>query len=156
MDGYTGRIFEEEILGACLWSWRGAGYLSYSRCVREVMRHQPADPADPKNRAANDLHFLVAEALGEEDCSQLGLYTAVGSPLDRFHSVDGFFLWNRAVVTVDLTCNGKKETYRADFIIHKDEVYTGDGQINRERLERRASSIAHLLKRRGSRGRAPL
>ncbi len=156
MNTYTGRLFESEVLGCCLWSWRGAGYLSYDRCVREVMCHQPADPTDPENRAANDLHFFVADALGEEDLSQLQLHTAVGSPLDRYHSVDGFFFWNGAVVTIDLTCNGKKEVYRADFVLHEEELYTEDGQVNQEALERRASSIAHLLKRRGSRGRVPL
>lgn len=144
MNGYTGKLLEEEILGCCLWVWDG--YLSFRESVKKVKAFQPWDPTDPRPRAANDFHFFVSEAL-EVECSELGFFTSVGTPLDRYHGVDAFFEYNGRVATVDLTSNGKKDEYKADLIVHEEDIYQEDGNVNQERLQELASLVAGLLKK---------
>lgn len=141
MTGYTGTLLEEEVLLECLWSGDG-GYVPYHQSVKMVKKHQPWDPADPSSRAANNLQVLIAEALGAEDYSEVKLYTAVGSALDKFHGVDAFVEWMGFVVTIDLTANLLKDVYKADIIIHEDEIY------DQEQLWIVAEQIAQLLRQR--------
>lgn len=143
-NGYTGRTFEEEILLRCLWVWNG--YVSYHKSMVMVKEFQPWDPTDPSSPAANDLHTLVVEALGIEDYSAVKLYTAVSSPLDVFHGIDCFVEWEGIVVTIDLTANCKKDSYKADLVIHEDNVYTEDGRVNQLQLQRIGQEIARLLR----------
>lgn len=123
MDGYTGKLLEEEILGHCLHI--GEGYLSYQKSMKAVKNSQPGDPSDPKSRVAGDLFSHVAIALELEDWKQLKLYTAIGSSLDHFHSVDAFFEFKGHVVTFDLTMETSKDEYGADFILQYDTIKRG-------------------------------
>lgn len=122
--GYTGRLFEEEFLGTWRGQWDG-GYITYSRAMNLVKSSQPWDPTDPDPRHANNLHALVADRLGIEDYAMLKLYTAIGSPMDRFHGVDGFFEFMGQIVTIDLTINSRKDYYKADVIITESDVEQG-------------------------------
>lgn len=138
MTGYTGILLEEEVLLECLWSGNGE-YVPYCRSMNMVKKYQPWDPTDPSSRAANNLQVLIAEALSIEDYSEVKLYTAVGSPLDIWHGIDGFVEWMGFTVTIDLTANPLKESYKADIIIHEDEIY------DQEQLRIVAEQIAQLL-----------
>jgi hypothetical protein len=143
MNGYTGRLLEDEVLGKCL--WHSAGYVPYREAMDRVKQFQPWNPADPPSRALNDLHALVCEELGARAYSEVKCYTAVGSPLDRFHGVDSFIEKGGAVATIDLTANSKKDVHKADIILHEEDVYDGEGRINRPRLQQVAHNIAQLL-----------
>src|SRR6185369_4444565 len=87
-----------------------------------VRKNQPCDPSDPDPRCANDLHALIAEKLGLDDFSELKLYTAVGSPLDFWHGIDGFFEFRGHVLTIDLTVNSHKDSGKANMIVHPDDL----------------------------------
>ena len=117
-DGYTGKLWEEEIIGHC--THIVMKYTSYENSMNIVKKSQPWDTTDPQPRFANNLHANVAMALGIEDWSQLQFYTAVGSPLDYFHGIDCFFEFQGHVVTIDVTTNPDKDEYRADFILQRD------------------------------------
>jgi hypothetical protein len=120
-SGVTGRIFEEEVLGHCTVQWDGRTYLRYREAMDLVRMHQPWLPTAPSQFLPRQLHAAVAKALGV-DTQKIALYTAVGSPLDRFHSVDGFVEFEGSVVTIDVTINRHKDAYRADVILSEDDV----------------------------------
>jgi hypothetical protein len=118
--GYTGKLFEEEAFGRCGGSWDGKTHLDFDDSIEYAKANQPPGwrTTDPAPRFSGDLFATVALKLGLEDWSELKLYSAVGSPLDRFHSIDAFFEYKGEIVTVDVTLDDAKKEYRADFIIN--------------------------------------
>jgi len=102
--------------------------MSYERSVEEVMRNQPCDPHRPRGESAN-LFTAVAEEMAKDgfDSDDLKLFTAVGSTLDRFHKVDGFFRFQGVTVTLDTTIDPCKNraTARADVIVYAEDALKG-------------------------------
>ncbi len=129
--GYTGGLVENEMLGTARLEQEKRArakieYQPYQEALATVRENQPGDPSDPEARFANDLHATIAEILGLEDYNQLRFFTAVGSTLDRFHGVDGFFELQTDHsdpaqvfrVTIDITINPQKGgQYKADHVI---------------------------------------
>ena len=116
----TGHEFEEDIL--CRVSIEASvksGWRPYEEALGLVRKNQPKgwDPTDPPSHEASDLHCLVCDALGEDDYSQCGLFTALGSSLDVHHGVDAFFEYMGTVVTIDVTLNTKKRDHKANFVV---------------------------------------
>ncbi|MDE1974947.1 MAG: hypothetical protein KGI49_00310 [Patescibacteria group bacterium] len=120
-SGYTGKILETEVLGEC--RIKARGYLKFNQSIEEVKENQPYDPHHPTGEAGS-FHDAVAEAMGIEP-DQLEMYTAVGSALDRFHGVDGFFEFNGIVITVDVTANEHKDSYKARVIVTEEDAGNG-------------------------------
>ena len=84
-----------------------------------------------KTRAMSRLEREVSERIG----GSVNFFTAVGTPLDRFHGIDGFFEFCGVVATIDLTLNPHKDSGKADMVVHRDDL--GDltalaGRISRE------------------------
>lgn len=125
---YTGRLLEIEFFGPCLWEW-GPEYMPYRKAMARVKGSQPWDPTDPQPRMANDLHAYVCIAIGLKDWSEVALYTAVGSPLDFFHGIDGFFEFHGKVVTLDVTADPHKDEHKADVIIQLGDIDGGMEKI---------------------------
>jgi len=150
MSCYTGSLFESEILAECTCVWdNDKSYKPYMVCVELVKKNQPKhwDPSSPTSRAANDLHALVVEALKLQDYDCVKLYTALHSPLDRWHGVDCFIEYNGKIVTIDLTVNPHKTDYKANVVLHEADVYNSEGRVNKKRLRYKAQTIAELLLR---------
>ena len=124
-SGYTGKLFEQEVLATCQVSWDGHSYVPFQKALRLVRENQPWDPTDPSKRAGEDLHAQVAIALELDDFSELSFLSALGTPLDFFHGIDALFEWRGRVVTIDLTTNPHKDSYKADLIIRPED---GDDQ----------------------------
>ena len=139
-DGYTGGLFEREVVGKCQWN----GIMEYfprkqtMDMVRELQPWDPSDPGPSANSLPNNFHASIAEALGVEDWSEVRLYTAVGSPLDKFHSMDAFVEFRGQVVTIDLTLNRLKGEYRADITVDFEDIF--------DRLRSTACKIAAMLR----------
>jgi len=127
-----GKNVEIAFLGRVIVRWDGE-YRPYREAMDEVRRFQPGDPSDPKCRFANDLHALVALGLDLENWSELKFYTAVGTALDVYHGVDGFFEFRGKVATIDGTVNPEKLDGKADVVVHFDwsraELQFGAGCI---------------------------
>jgi hypothetical protein len=124
--GYTGRIYEEELLGRCFVRW--GGYMSFQHSVRLVMENQPVgwNPERPRG-VAGELHRAIADELyirGQH--GTLRLFSAVGTPLDRYHGADGFFVFRGKMVTLDVTINSCKDEGRADFVLQRAELEDGE------------------------------
>ncbi len=134
LDGYTGHLFEEEVLGRCQATHRG--YLQWREAAEAVRKSQPRT----KTPVAVKLQSEISRQLG----GAVQFYTAVRSTLDVMHGCDGFFEFRGVVATVDLTMNPNKDSGKADIIIHQDDVANLSllaGRIARElqsKLSRRA------------------
>lgn len=141
-NGLTGRLFEYEVLAICHTSWDGHTYMPFQQSLRLIRENQPWDPTDPSTRQGEDLHCRVALALGLEDFSELSLLSAIGTPLDLFHGVDAVFQWKGRIVTVDLTTNPYKDSYRADVILRPED--------ESDSWQSAASEIARRLQSKGA------
>lgn len=142
----TGRILEEEIFCELDVSWNG--YMTYNKAMSFVRDHQNWNPTDPTTSAGGDLHAEVALAIenriGREiDWTELGMYSALHTPLDFFHGVDGFFVFRGSIVTVDVTKNPNKDHYKADLILQ----YSDFSREDRDRYDFSlvADRIAEML-----------
>lgn len=134
---YTGGLYEVEVLGTCRVAWDGETYKPYREALIEAANNQPWDPKDPGCKVANNLHAQVAIALELEDWGRLELFTAVGTALDRFHGIDGFFVLDRKhFVTLDVTMNPHKDEYKADVVLNPELI---------ENLENAAREIVQFF-----------
>lgn len=122
MFGLTGTLLEEEVFTKIEIKWEG--YMKYQDSLSQVINNQPHDwnPSDPPTRAGSDLYTRVAmsleEIIGDFNWSdELKLYTALKSPLDFYHGIDGMFSFRGKIVTIDVTMNPHKDRYKADVIV---------------------------------------
>jgi hypothetical protein len=140
-SGITGHLLEAEVFGDVIVAWSGTmEYVPYRQAMRRCREHQPKswDPTDPSTRAGSDLYASVALMLeafvGQFDWGELKLFSSIGSPLDFFHGVDGWFEFRGRIVTVDITANRYKEGgYKADAILLLED---GDDKIVFRGIER--------------------
>lgn len=137
---YRGREFEADMLGEVdIFDPRfqadlkeivervGKRYVPYREALELAKKFQPGDPKNPKKDFLRELRLAVAEKLGletTEELERVGAYTAVKSPLDVFHGVDGFIEVkepNRSaeIITLDLSLNSEKvaQGAKADIVV---------------------------------------
>jgi len=112
MLDYNGHLFEEKVLGHCTVTF--SGHMKWRDAKEFAKQNQPANKA----RIASLLERKVRFRLGKE----VVFYTAVGTPFDYYHGVDGFFEFDGKVVTVDTTLNKEKRHAKADIIIRMSDV----------------------------------
>jgi hypothetical protein len=125
----TGRLLEAEVFGTITVAWKGEmKYVPYKEALNFCRSHQPKgwDPIDPSTRTGSNLYASVAMGMerfiGDFDWEELKFFSAIGSPLDVFHGVDGWFEFRGIVVTVDLTANVHKANgYKANVILLYEE-----------------------------------
>lgn len=107
--GYTGHLFEEEVLGVCKASH--CGYLRWQDATAEVRKNQPRTATPVASKLCGELRKKLPGV-------DIRFYTAVGSTLDKMHSVDGFFEFEgKVTVTLDLTMNPEKDACKADVLV---------------------------------------
>lgn len=140
-DPYTGRMYEEDFIGAVridTAAYREAlaaasrtdGYVPFERAAALARAFQPWDPTNPAKDFSRDIRIEVLDMLGWGDAEQTTLdrvkvYTAVKTPLDILHGVDGFLEVEdpdtRTLhrVTFDLSRRRKDASeLKADLLIH--------------------------------------
>lgn len=139
----TGRLLEAEVFGRTTVKWEGKmEYMPYRTALDFCRKHQPIgwNPVDPSTRTGSNLYASVAieleKAVGEFTWEEeLKFFSAIGSPLDVFHGVDGWFEFRGNVVTVDLTANtAKVNGYKANVILFYED--DNDREINLHGIER--------------------
>lgn len=131
------------------------GYLPFTKAMKLVTEGQRGNPSDPERPFASDLHAMIAEELGLSDYSKLNFFSAIGTALDHFHGVDGFFTYNSPVgspiiVTLDVSLDleKKEENHKADFVIGPFPDAKGPTRSDYlARLHTLASEIAGEIKR---------
>jgi len=99
----------------------GRPYMTYRDAMELAMQFQPGDPTNPARDFLREVRLAIIEELkipaGGED--RIKAYTAVGTPLDQLHGVDGFFVITKegvqVPVTIDVTLREKGP--RADLFV---------------------------------------
>lgn len=76
-------------------------------------------PAFPTTSFGRELLEAVKGYLTPRDRKKLRLYVSVGTTLDRYYGIDGFFKLLRHIVTIDVTTMRAKRRMRADILIRK-------------------------------------
>lgn len=134
---YSGRLNERDVLGEFkatpegIKAYRAAvdkhGYMTFRDAMDLVRRYTKEDPTNPSQPFAKELRLAVIEQLGledEKDMDRVRFFSAVGTPLDVFHGIDGWieFVPDQGpprIVTLDATLNPGKEEHKADIIIQE-------------------------------------
>ena len=106
------------------------GYVRFRKALDLAKKFQPYDPTNPDKHFARDIRIAVQDLLGlktEEEMNRVKFYTAVGSPLDKLHSVDAFIEYtdeNGEIVraTFDLTVNPNKQGYKTDIVVQANDL----------------------------------
>jgi hypothetical protein len=149
----TGETVEKELFGRSHYESKTGEHnpdYSFVRPERafEMLKHmQPFNPFEPTPDFASELQASVYDRLGL-DASQVGFFTAIKSPLDRFHGVDGWLEINQpgrqSRVTIDITTNPDKERSGADIIF----LVPGQGldrSSDRAEFDRHTAALAALV-----------
>ncbi len=134
---YSGRLNESDVLGDFRPTPDGVkafkaeagdrGYIARGRAIELVREFTKEDPTNPGKPFARELRLAVIDELGledEGDMDRIRFYSAVGSPLDIFHGVDGWIEFvpdkgSPSMVTIDVTLNPEKLTHKADIIVQE-------------------------------------
>lgn len=126
------------------------GYLKYRQAMELAEKFQPADPRNPKKEFSRDLRLEVADLL-EIPYDDVAVYTALKTPLDIFHGVDGFLkakIGDKTfTVTMDASLRDKPpDEVKADLLINRlpDPNLQEDAYL--ESLDGHATVVAGLLK----------
>lgn len=133
---YSGRLSESDMFGDFQTTPEGVkafkvvagerGYIARGQAIELIRKHTKEDPTNPTKPFANEIRLAVAEELGledDEDLDRLRFYSAVGTPLDVFHGVDGWIEFHMEggasrIVTMDVTLDPGKTEHKADVIVH--------------------------------------
>lgn len=110
VDG--GGFFEAATLGKCKLACDNK-YQPRPVAMDMVRMHQPETQPCAVRRLVQEVAKQVKVTVK--------FYTAVGSVLDEFHSIDAFFMFGEIDVTIDVTRNARKCSGRADVIIQADD-----------------------------------
>jgi hypothetical protein len=103
-----------------------SGYVPFQPSMELVRKFQPAPATEPKKDFFRELRIAVQEKLGVDigkDPDSVKAFTAVGSPLDKFHGTDAFISYTdkgrECLVTLDASLRPEKQAYgwKADLII---------------------------------------
>ena len=126
-SGMTGKIVERELFGKSLYEERTKEHApdfthyTYLRSIDVMKKFQPSSSTNPKPEFANYVRLKVCELMGLSRES-VRFYTAIESPFDLFHKVDGWFEIKHQVqnnrVTVDLTTRPEKDSTKSDILFH--------------------------------------
>ncbi len=114
----VGKIYERSFFGKC--PWQSEDYESWWECVRRIIKTGDQPGTDFTKIFCKE----IAWRLGYNDNDNvIEFFSAVDSPLDRYHGIDGFVvMWlseehdNAKIVTLDITLKPEKD-YKSDFLI---------------------------------------
>jgi hypothetical protein len=101
---------------------QGDGYQNFRFCLDEVRREQEKvgwNPAVPSTHISQYLFEKVKADLAEEHRQKLRLYCAIGSRLDYFHGIDGFFELNDKIFTFDIKAGSGSAKTNINMVIRK-------------------------------------
>lgn len=135
-------------------------FVFFPDAMKLVKKFQPGDPRNPERALARDLRIEIIDQLGlteEKDMDKVKFYTAIGTPLDKWHSIDGFFeieLENGITVRITLdatTIDTEKKIKRgqeikADIIITEKELDLGNEKNLPEKITGIAKDIVEVFK----------
>ena len=130
-NGYTGHLFEEEVLGPCPVEWHGG--LTLKDIVRFSFGYKANDVL---GSVRHGLRVRIARALGVF-VTEVKLISVLNTPLDRA-GVDGVFVFRGIVVTIDFTTRPEKDEWKADVVIHPEDIESSS-------IQKTAQAVAEIF-----------
>lgn len=135
------------------------GFVFFRDAMKLTKEYQPGDPRNPGRPFARDLRIEVIDQLGlteEKDMDRIKFYTAIGTPLDRWHGIDGFFEIEQEqgppiLITLDATTITAEEKIRrgqeikADIVVSEKEVNISDEEKLPEKISGIAEEVIKIL-----------
>ena len=98
-------------------------YLPFQKSIEFIKKFYAQDPHNPQKPVAQALFQTLFKKLNLKDAKELSFYSAIDTPLDTFHGIDGFFECENVQITIDLTANPKKEdsedNVNVDIVLHE-------------------------------------
>ena len=136
------------------------GFVFFRDALKLVKKFQPGDPKNPERGFARDLRIEIIDQLGlteEKDMDKVKFYTAIGSPLDKWHSIDGFFEIEETNgqiirITLDATTIDKEEKIKrgqeikADIVVGEKWLNLADEEKLPEKIKEFAKEIVNIFK----------
>jgi hypothetical protein len=116
-----GRVWEGEVFGFSSKNTSLPKYLLWQDALEDVVSSQSKmdwNPEIPKTHTSTELFACVQSYLPKHLQKKLKLYCALGTSLDYHYGVDGFFMIDNYIVTIDLTLSGKTK-HKAQVLICK-------------------------------------
>ncbi|OGL64978.1 hypothetical protein A3B21_03890 [Candidatus Uhrbacteria bacterium RIFCSPLOWO2_01_FULL_47_24] len=92
----------------------GGRYVDFKDSVELAKRFQSSDPTNPNKDFLRELRLAIVDQLNlaPDTSDSVKVYTAVNTPLDKFHGVDGFATYQSSggeiLITMDVTANPEK------------------------------------------------
>lgn len=116
-------------------------YLPFAEAVQFAKDHQPE--LTSRSKELITLRNKVAESAANKD-EPVRFFTAVGTPLDVYHGVDGFFEQNGRIATVDVSMR-EKEDFKADVLLSARLDEEGHVSVSDRELSEAANQVAAKL-----------
>ncbi|MBI5793623.1 hypothetical protein HZA87_00855 [Candidatus Uhrbacteria bacterium] len=163
-DFYSGRFNERDVLGEFRSNAAGLralqdeagerGYIARGRAIDLIRQHTQEDPTNPRKPFAKELRLAVIDELGleeDDDLDRIRFYSAVGTPLDVFHGVDGWIEFvpekgSIQMITLDVMLDPGKVSHKADVIVQQFPDPVEDEVAFLEAVEGYASEVADRLR----------
>jgi hypothetical protein len=111
------------------------GYIRFRAALELAKKFQPSDPTNPEKPFGRELRIALQDILNldaPEDYDRVKFYTAVGTPLDKFHGVDAFVEFEKEDketkrvdvyrATFDFTTNPQKQVYKSDIVVQEKDL----------------------------------
>lgn len=135
----SGRVWERKVFGTNIHdNQTPPTYLGWQDAIEDVVRSQERmhwNPAKPKTKIGNEIFECVQSYLPEFLASELEFYCAIGTSLDYDWGVDGFFMIDDFIVTIDLT-TGQKNSHKADVLVVRSNLANSIWRVCREIAEK--------------------
>ena len=134
------------------------GYLPFDNALVLVREAQIQDPMNPQRKFMRDLRDMVIFKMNMDKnkaAHNLGIYSAIRTPLDLYHGVDAFIELQTSdgklkIVTMDATLNKEKldtEKAKADILIGEVPEHIDHPQEYKDFIDKIADQIVLRLKR---------
>jgi hypothetical protein len=117
-------------------------YQPFNEALQYVHEHQPS-PLERRSHSIKNLRSKIA-SLCHNEFEPVKFYTAVDTPLDTYHGVDGFFEQGHRIVTVDISMR-EKEAFKADVLLIASLDEDGRVVIDEREMDRVAHEVADRL-----------
>jgi len=124
------------------------GFIPREKAIELAKKFQPFDPTHPNKPFARDIRISLLDLMigknmitdSEEDQDRVKFYTAVGTPLDKFHGTDAFIEFKNSddkkyLITFDLTVRKNISKAKSDVIVFE----LPDPNIEEEKIKYLAS-----------------
>jgi hypothetical protein len=120
----SGYIWEEQVFRVSSKMFAKPVYLSWQDAVSDAIERQKDlrwNPTKPRTSVGKEMFECVQSYLPKYLADKLQFFCAIGTALDWYHGVDGFFEIDGFLVTIDLVYSEKQQA-KADILFSKKEA----------------------------------